>query len=98
MNQEYLDKIAEMAKKFQEPFKEMAELNMKTLQSFSYLKPGEVKDAEKPEQLLEKQIELAIENGHKSLDYMHQSFKIYENAMLSFLEEAKKASNKVKKK
>lgn len=98
MNQEYFEKVTHLAKKFQEPFKEIAELNVKALQEFSYLKPDELKEVDKPEQLFEKQVEMAIENGHKSLDYMQKSFKIYENAMLSFLEEAKKASPKVKKK
>ncbi|GGI88768.1 phasin family protein [Legionella impletisoli] len=97
MNQEYFERVSNLAKKVQEPLKEMAELNIKTLQSFSYLKPEEITNVKKPEQLFEKQIELAVENGHKALDYMKQSFQIYEKAMLSFLEEAKKAEKAVKK-
>lgn len=97
MNQEYFDKIANFAKKAQQPLKEMAELNIKTMQNFSTIKPDELTDTKKPEQILEKQIELAVENGHKALDYMQKSFQIYEKAMLSFLEEAKKEKPSAKK-
>lgn len=98
MNQEYFERYTELAKKAQEPLKEMAELNIKTMQSFSYIKPDELTDVKKPEQLLEKQIQLAVENGHKALDYMQKSFQIYEKAMLSFLSEAKKAEKTATKK
>jgi len=89
MNQEYFTKISDMAKKAQEPFQALAELNVKTLQSFTYLKPDEFANIKKPEQLWEKQIELAISNGHKALDYIQKSFQIIEKAMLSCAQEAK---------
>lgn len=92
MNQENFDKWSEMAKKVQEPFKAIAELNVKTLQGLTFLKPEELSHVKRPEELLEKQINLAVENGHKALDYLQQSFQILEKAMLGIVQEAKKTA------
>jgi len=89
MNKEYYDKWTELAKKAQAPFQAIAELNVKTLQGFSYLKPDELAQIKKPEEFLEKQINLAVENGHKALDYMQKSFEILEGAMRSVAKDAK---------
>jgi hypothetical protein len=94
MNQHNFEKWSEVAKKLQEPFQAIAELNVKTLQGITYIKPEELASIKKPEELLEKQINLAVENGHKALDYMQKSFQILEKAMLSLVDEAKKASDK----
>ena len=96
MNQANFDKWSEMAKKLQEPFQAIAELNVKTLQGLSYLKPDELAHVKKPEEVLEKQINLAVENGHKALDYMQQSFQIIEKAMLGLVKEAKKTAAETK--
>ena len=92
MNQQNFDKWGEMAKKIQEPFKAIAELNVKTLQGLTYLKPEELAQVKKPEEMLEKQINLAVENGHKALDYLQQSFQIIEKAMLGIVKEAKETT------
>jgi hypothetical protein len=92
MNHENFDKWSEMAKKVQEPFKAIAELNVKTLQGLTFLKPEELAQVKKPEELVEKQINLAVENGHKALDYLQQSFQILEKAMLGIVQEAKKTA------
>ncbi len=97
MNQEHFEKINDAFKKMQQPFQDLAELNVKTLQELSLLKPEDFSKLKKPEELLEKQIKLAVENGHKALDYMQKSFEIYEKAMLSFVKEAKKTVNDVEK-
>lgn len=94
MNQPF-EKWSEIVKKAQEPFQAIAELNVKTLQSLNYLKPDELANLKKPEEVLEKQINLAVENSHKALDYMQKSFDIVEKAMLSLVEEVK---NEVKNK
>lgn len=91
------DKWSEITKKVQEPFQAIAELNLKTLQGLSFLKPEELAQVKKPEELLEKQIGLAVENGHKALDYMQKSFQIIEKAMLGFVQEAKKTTAEIKK-
>lgn len=92
MNQPNFEKWSEMAKKVQEPFKAIAELNVKTLQGLTYLKPEELTQVKKPEEMLEKQINLAVENGHKALDYLQQSFQIIEKAMLGIVKEAKQTT------
>lgn len=90
------EKWSEMAKKIQEPFQAIAELNVKTLQGLTYLKPDELSHLKKPEELMEKQINLAVENGHKALDYMQKSFQIIEKAMLSLVQEVKDKEGKEK--
>lgn len=90
MNYENLDKWAEIAKKIQEPFQAIAELNIKTLQGLDYLKPEELAQIKKPEEFLEKQINLAVENGHKALDYMQKSFEIIEKTMRKMSQDVKK--------
>ncbi len=89
MNQEYNEKISDMVKKAQEPLHAIADLNVKTLQSFDYIKPEEFSKIDNPTNLLEKQLELAISNGHKALDYMQKSFQIMEKTLLSFAQETK---------
>ena len=90
MNQDYFTTFSDIAKKVQEPLQAMTELNVKTLQGLDYLKPDELTSIKKPDELLEKQIGLAITNGHKALDYMQKSFQIMEKAMLSMMQETKK--------
>ncbi len=89
MNREYFEKIADMVKKAQEPLQAIAELNVKTLQHYNYLKSDELSKMTKPEEILEKQLELAISNGHIALDYMQKSFQIVEKALTSFSKEIK---------
>lgn len=96
MNQASFEKWSEMAKKAQEPFQAIAELNVKTLQGLTYLKPEELANLKKPEELLEKQINLAVENGHKALDYMQKSFQIFEKAMLFLVQEVKNKAGEKK--
>ena len=88
MNQPF-EKWSEMAKKMQMPFQTIAELNVKTLQGLTYLKPDELTNIKKPEELLEKQVHIAVENSHKVLDYMQKSFEIMEKAMMSLVQDVK---------
>lgn len=88
MNQASFEKWSSMAKRVHEPFQAIAELNVRTLQGMSYLKPDELTHCKKPEELVEKQINLFIENGHKTLDYMQKSFQIIEKSMFSFADES----------
>ncbi len=97
MSQEYFEKLSDMAKKAQEPFQAIAELNVKTLQGLTYLKPDELSNIKKPEELLEKQMEMAVENGRKALDYMQKSFEIVEKSMLSLAKETKTKATEAKK-
>lgn len=97
MNQEYFEKWNDFAKNVQVPFQEVAELNAKTLQGFSYLKPDELADIRKPEELVAKNVAIAIENGNKVLAYMQESFQIFEKTAKSTLENAEKATKATKK-
>ena len=90
MQYQNYEKWSELAKKCKSHLKAIAELNVKTLQSLSYLKPEELARIKHPEELVEKQIHLAVENGHKALDYMQKSFQIVEGAVLGFVKESKK--------
>ncbi len=90
MNEQQFEKWSEMAKKIQAPFLAIAELNMKALQDLSYLKPEEIAQIKKPEDFLEKQMNLAVENGHKALDYMQKSFLIIEKTLTDLIKESKK--------
>jgi len=85
MNQEYVEKISNMFKNAQDPLHAMAELNVKTLQSYAYLKPEDFSKITKPDELLEKQLELAIANGHKALDYMQNHFRLWKKQCCLFL-------------
>jgi hypothetical protein len=76
MDQDYLTKFSDMAKKVQEPFKALAELNVKTLQGLAYLRPDELAAIKKPDEFVEKQLDLALQNGHKALEFMQKSYEI----------------------
>ena len=89
MNQEYFEKLSNMAKKAQEPFQAMAKLNAETLQGLTYIKPEDFAKITKPEEYLKKQLELVVKNGHRALDYIQKVTKIYEKALLSLVEESK---------
>lgn len=97
MTQEHFEKWTDLVKKLQQPFQDIGELNIKTLQEMSYyLKPEDLTKITKPEDVIEKQINLAIENSHKALDYMQKSFQIIEKAMISIVKESKKATESKK--
>ena len=97
MNQAYFEKWSDLTKKVQEPLLALTELNIKTLQSMTYLKPEELTKIRKPEEMMDKQINLMVENSHKALDYLQKSFQIWEKAMFSYVDEAKKAQDIAKK-
>lgn len=88
MNQP-LEKWSGMVKNAQAPFQAIAELNVKTLQGFTYLKPEDLANLKNPEEVLEKQFSIAVENSHKALDYMQKAFLIMEKTMLSSVQEVR---------
>ena len=90
MNQPTFEKWIEITKKIQAPLQAIAELNVKTLQNLTYIKPEEWVQLKKPEEFLEKQINVMIENSHKTLDYMQKTFEIVEKTMLSLVQQEKK--------
>ncbi len=95
MNQEYFEKISDIVKKAQEPLQAITELNVKTLQSYAYIKPEEFSKITKPEDLLEKQLGLALDNGRIALEYIQKSFHIIEKLLLTCSKEViKEAKSK----
>ena len=62
---------------------ELIELNMKTLQNFSYLNPTELLTTLKPEAVLEKQMNVFIQNSRKTMDYMRDMFNLMEKNWLN---------------
>lgn len=83
-------KFNDVAKKIQAPFQEMAELNVKTLQAFNsnYINSQpELTQINKPEDIWAKQINWAVENSHKTLDYLQKAFEIVEKAFFSLAQE-----------
>ena len=93
MNQPF-EKLSEMASRLQAPIQALTELNVKTIQGLTFIKPEDLSNLKNPEQLIEKQISAAVENGHKTLDYVQQSFEIIEKAMLSFVQDVKQEVTK----
>lgn len=67
----------------QNPVKEIVALNVRTLQNFSYIKAEELKDVQAPEDILEKNMDVIIHNGHMALDYIQEAFNICEKNWLS---------------
>jgi hypothetical protein len=83
------EKWSEPFKKGQDFFQALTVLNIKTLESFTYLKPENLANLKNPEELLEKQMSIVFDNGHKTLDYIQKSFQIMEKAFLSLGDDAK---------
>lgn len=98
MQYQNYEKWSDVAKRVQQPLQEMAELNIKTLQGLNYLKPEELTQIKKPEELFERQVNVLVQNGHKTLDYMQKSFLILEKAMLGFVQDSKNAAANIVKK
>jgi len=73
----------ELFNKAEKSFHEIATLNVKTLERFTYLKPDDLANLKNPGEFWEKQISIAVENGHNALNYMQKSFLVMEKAMFS---------------
>lgn len=86
MNKAYLDKWSELTQSLHEPWQAMMTLNLQTLQEMDVFKPEQAINIKKPEQLLEKQLEIAISNGHKAVEYMQKSLDIFEKTMTTLIQ------------
>jgi len=76
----------------------LMELNMKTLQNLSYLKPEEYSKLQKPEEIFEKHVNIFIQNGHKALDHMKDTFGILEHHWFDIAQNFEESSIKTIKK
>jgi hypothetical protein len=89
------EKVSDAFKQVQAPLQELAELNIKTVQSYAYPHAADLSKLNKPEQFFEKQLELVIANGHKTLDYFQHAFQIFEKAATAFSKQAKDRKEEV---
>ncbi len=80
------------------PLQKLMELNIKTMQGFSYMKPGELLSIKKPEELLERNMNMFIRNSHMALDYMRDTFSILENHWINASHHTEEAAKDVIKK
>src|ERR1700733_2686110 len=71
-----LKQWSEMAK----PLQALFELNLKTLDHFNSLNKR-LYSIKNPQDFLEKQVNLSIENGHNTLDYFEQLFTIIQDIL-----------------
>ena len=97
MNHIYFEKWSEMTKMVQGPLQEIAQLNAETLRNLSFLKPEDFSKVKQPEELMEKLLKISVDNGHKTLDHIQQSFDIIEKAMLSAVQEVKTQTERASK-
>ncbi|EHL28983.1 hypothetical protein [Legionella drancourtii] len=65
------------------PLQKLMELNVKTLQSMSYMKPDDLLNAKKPGDLFERNMDMLIQNTHMILNHMKDTFSIFENHWLN---------------
>lgn len=84
-----------LADSFEKPVIELMELNMKTLQNFSYLMPNEILNIRRPEEAMEKNLELFIENSQTALTYMQDMFDIMEKHMLHNMDTAVRSTRDI---
>ena len=97
-NYEYFTQFTDFAKKAQQPIQSLLELNLQTLRNFKFIRPEELSGLKKPEDLMEKQIELTLENSQKAINCMEESLKIYGEVLRTYLKSSAKMETKVKNK
>ena len=85
MEQENSEKISTMFSKAQESLNEIAELNAKSLKEFVNMQSMNFSTSENPEDLFKKQVNFAIENSQKTVNYIQKVQKITEKALLYFV-------------
>lgn len=76
----------------QKPVQEIVELNAKTIKKFSYPKLEEFAHLQKPEDIVAKNIDILLANGHRTLNYIEQALNIYEKHFLSLSDEIREST------
>lgn len=84
----------QMGGKMQKPMQDLVDLNLKTFKQLKFIKTEDLTDLKHPEELLSKNINLMIENGHKVLTCLEESFHILEEAFLNFSKDIKESTEK----
>ncbi|CDZ76256.1 hypothetical protein BN59_00523 [Legionella massiliensis] len=78
-----IEQLENTLNSIQQPVKEVVALNIRVLQNLSYPNVEELAKIRRPEDILEKNLDALLHNGHTVLDYMQQAFNIYERQVLS---------------
>ena len=94
MNTEYFEQWANFVKKAQKPVQELAQLNLETLKKFDTKQFEKVLELKKPQEILEFQMNFAIEQGKNSMDYLKKSIEIVEKSGQDLAKEVKVAKDK----
>ena len=87
-----------MDNKFLTPLNEMINLNLSTFQDLSYAMTQEMLINKSPDRMLEKNMKILIEHGHKTLDYMQNAFLIMEKTWFNLSNQAIDKSQEIKNK
>lgn len=85
---DYVEKMGEIVKRVQAPWQSFANLSAETWKGFDYIKPEDLSKIQ-PQELLEKQWQLAFKNGHLVLDHMQKTFDIAEKALKGIVADVK---------
>jgi len=94
MNTEYFEQWANFMKKAQKPVQELAQLNLETLKKFDAKQFEKLLELKKPQEVIEFQMNFAIEQGKNSIDYLKKSFEIVEKSGQNLAKEVKTAKEK----
>lgn len=68
-----------LVRSIEKPIQDLLELNLKTLKSVSYVTPVELFNVLKPEEILEKNMNVFIQNSQRAMSYMLNVFQIMEH-------------------
>lgn len=80
------------------PFQKLMELNIKVLRDMTYLKPNDLASIKSPEEIIEKNMNMFIQNNHQLLNYMRDTFHIWENHWLNTSQDIEDNTRKIVKK
>ncbi|HAT7073551.1 TPA: hypothetical protein JAN90_12435 [Legionella pneumophila] len=80
----------------EKPIQDLLDLNFKTLKTVSYVTPIELLNVLKPEEVLEKNMNVFIQNSQKAMSYMLNVFQIMEHHWINIYDQM--AENPTEKK
>lgn len=90
----YMSNFSSIMHRLQKPMQEIMVLNAHTLRKLKYFTPEELTQIHAPEDLIDKQVDFFISNGHRWLDYMQDSFLILEKNFLFISDEVKQQNKR----
>lgn len=80
----------------EKPIQDLLDLNFKTLKTVSYVTPIELFNVLKPEEILEKNMNVFIQNSQKAMSYMLNVFQIMEHHWINIYDQMAENPNKKK--